>query len=62
MYGKDFIFIARTVTSTAVSKVGLIPNTAAYRISMEDQTSKSRLFKLYSSLPCHWVGSHSPVY
>jgi len=62
MYDKEIIIIARTVDSTAVRKVGLVPNKAAYRLQLEDETNKSKLFRLYSSLPCYWVGSHSPVY
>lgn len=61
MYDKEVILIARTVSSKAVRNVGLVPNSAAYRIQLESQTGNNKLFKVYSSLPCHWIGTHSPV-
>lgn len=53
--------IAKTVNSKAVRNLGLVPNSAAYRLQLETEQGKNKLFKVYSSLPCNWIGSHTAV-
>jgi hypothetical protein len=61
MYDPDITIVARTVPSRSLTELGLVPNSSAYRIQKANMEGSTRLFKVYSSLPCHWVGSHSAV-
>lgn len=59
MNSKELLIIGRTVDSKAVYNVGLVPNSASYRMRKHDSVNGAYI--LYSSLPCYWVGSHSAV-
>lgn len=53
----DVIIIAETHNDNRLYDVGLIPGVAAYRLS----SVSDGYYRLYSSLPCKWVGTCTPV-
>lgn len=61
MNKNDVIIIGQTVNSKEVAKVGLIPNIVAYRALRITKPDEVGLYRVYSTLPCAWVGSYSPV-
>lgn len=58
----NVIIIAKTIDDPRVRKVGLVPNYAAYRTLRITKPEKEDLYRVYSSLPCYWVGSYSPIF
>lgn len=63
MNNRNATIIAQTVNSRVIKDLGLVPNMAAYRITRIDAPgSQTPMYQVYSSLPCHYVGSHSAVY
>ena len=55
------IIIAETINDSRLEKVGLIPGFAAYRLLKVGQSDGKTVYRLYSSLPCQWVGELTAV-
>ncbi len=60
MNDENIVIVARTVNSEQVRSLGLSPNTAGYRITRTN-VGTNRVFRVYSSIPCYWVGSHTAI-
>jgi hypothetical protein len=55
------LIYAKTINDPRVEKVGLIPNLAGYRILRLSKPAEQPYYRMFSNLPCHWVGTYSPI-
>lgn len=58
---EEVIIIAQTINSERLKSVGLVPGVAAYRMIRVSDEDKEPYYRLFSSLPCQWVGKMSPI-